>query len=1567
MNKFLILFLFLCNIALGQSPKVKFFALKGCAPFTTSMQDTTTYLSKTVANRKWLYGDGLSLNNINDTTSHVYYASGFFTIRLVVTFTDGTIDSTTFPNIFEVYPQPTIKITQQPKVGCSPLNVCFTNLSTYNCGGADTTIIDYGDGYIEKKILQLNDYFCHKYTSSGIFNTKFIMKNSCGCIKDTLYTNAVTVYQTPKVIFNSADTLGCSTPYNSQFYNYSISPIGTTYLWSFGDGTTSNFAQPIHTYTASNPAFTVRLVATSPNGCKDTMTKINFVKVVPIVSNFTVSKYNVCAYKKDTLQFTLNAPGNIGIYWDFGDGTNSTDTAPRHAYTSAGIFTAKLYVSYNVIGKICQNIITKNIFSDNKPTAIFNCPKYFCKGSSTICTNLSTNAVSYLWQAPWGIPYSSSNVNQTFNLTQTQDVRLIAFSTYGCSDTFIKMVYQSDVIRRTYFEPIGGCDSILVKCLDTSKLIDPTDSIIFKGWDLNNDGVFDRMGDTASKKFYYDTVKCTKKILRRIISMKGCVHDSIIEVGVGVKIRPNFYINNIRGCKNNVVDVRYTGDSAKHCKANFSQRWGYSGLTSANDITYFKDTPIVIREGGVKNILFTFKNSLNQCVYDTSFYLQLDLRGPYSGYDAKISCVRNDKRRINIINQSSYADSIWWIFDKVVVSRDPNLTTYVFQTYGKHTLMQVTYNKTYNCWDTLQSTLSVYRDIAGAVEKKNICVGSRTLLFDNSPDKYITQWTSFGPTYDTYHPSGYSILTADTAKIHGLYSYVLTSMDTNRCFDTLHFDNYTLANRIKGRLFVDTPLCKNRPLNFFVKVDSSILPIKSHIFNPGSGPLYFDTALYFQHAFTTPGFNTVVSKISDEFGCFASIIKIINIIDISASFAFSRDSICPGQDINFANFSTDTNLIYKWGFEDATPISSTSKTPSNIVFNSLGNKKVYLKVTHKKTGCSDSISKTIHVVRMYPNFFTDKSSAFCNATTVCFFDSSVGNITKYIWDFGDGSGPKQSTRTPCYIYLYPGNYFIKLIVESPSGCRDSVIKNAFNLKGPIANYKLIQTDSCEIAKMVLEVNTAFDTFLRVITGVGPPIDINHIPGLCGGSIPFCKDTFHFTLSSKGPYTPQIFVADAGCNYFLPTKTTQVNIYNRPKANFGISDSVLCLNKILTLTDSSTFKDFYSKNYVWNIENTIDTSIRNLKILLPKVGMNNVKLKVYSTPTCVDSISKNIRALGIPDVNYSLIDTCININVPFKNPTTPNGIVKFYWNFGDGGIDSLNFNTNRIYTTSNTYNTSLRMIDTNRCENIKSVPLFIQKKPMAINFTDVYKCVEDTIVINLRGGLKYVSNIYYPNGYLLDDSTYKTWYQNDFIYQFELLNPGCKTVANSMNLKVVPVNVIEIKGDPTSVDKGNSTGLSFISTFPSTNIVWYPTDKVVCNTCTTTSSNPIYENTKFIAEITYIKNGMTCKSKDDIWVKIDSINIDDIFNIPNVFSPNGDGLNDDLFSKLKGQGLILEEYEMIVFNRWGQEIFYTNDINKSWNGRFNDIAQPVGTYILFIHYKLKGRDKKSISRPLTLIR
>jgi gliding motility-associated-like protein len=87
-------------------------------------------------------------------------------------------------------------------------------------------------------------------------------------------------------------------------------------------------------------------------------------------------------------------------------------------------------------------------------------------------------------------------------------------------------------------------------------------------------------------------------------------------------------------------------------------------------------------------------------------------------------------------------------------------------------------------------------------------------------------------------------------------------------------------------------------------------------------------------------------------------------------------------------------------------------------------------------------------------------------------------------------------------------------------------------------------------------------------------------------------------------------------------------------------------------------------------------------------------------------------------------------------------------------------------------------------------------------------------------------------------------------------------------------------------------------------------------------------------------------------------------VPNVFTPNNDELNDGVNPITN---CIYEDYQFLVFNRWGQLVFKTPNQADKWDGEINGSDCPDGVYVYRINYKFPSQKTKSTTGTITLLR
>jgi gliding motility-associated-like protein len=90
---------------------------------------------------------------------------------------------------------------------------------------------------------------------------------------------------------------------------------------------------------------------------------------------------------------------------------------------------------------------------------------------------------------------------------------------------------------------------------------------------------------------------------------------------------------------------------------------------------------------------------------------------------------------------------------------------------------------------------------------------------------------------------------------------------------------------------------------------------------------------------------------------------------------------------------------------------------------------------------------------------------------------------------------------------------------------------------------------------------------------------------------------------------------------------------------------------------------------------------------------------------------------------------------------------------------------------------------------------------------------------------------------------------------------------------------------------------------------------------------------------------------------------DVF-VPNAFSPNGDGVN-DIFRVTTRKMINVQDF--IIMNRWGNQVFSTNDISKGWDGKYKGKDQDLGVYYYMMHVSYPNGRTQFLKGDLTLIR
>ncbi len=301
-------------------------------------------------------------------------------------------------------------------------NVDFTNESTVSGGGNLTSNWDFGNGQTSTTENPQNTF-----PSYGTYTTTLIVTAQGNC-KDTA-TQTVSVFAKPTAdyTFNA----NCSVNPQITFQNQSSSPDNSAFTsnWNFGNGQTSTDVNPIVTLPAPT-GNSVTLIVTTPDNCKDTITKIVDANITPN-ADFTYNPACIGDNINFTNTTTIANNSNLSYNWNLGSGQTSTQTNPTASYTASGNQTVVL-IATSANG--CADTITKQVTVypfPNAPQITSNSPVECPEDDFTFSGNVVSGA-SYFWSGPEN--FTSNTRENTITATeQNQGDYSLYITVNGCA------------------------------------------------------------------------------------------------------------------------------------------------------------------------------------------------------------------------------------------------------------------------------------------------------------------------------------------------------------------------------------------------------------------------------------------------------------------------------------------------------------------------------------------------------------------------------------------------------------------------------------------------------------------------------------------------------------------------------------------------------------------------------------------------------------------------------------------------------------------------------------------------------------------------------------------------------------------------------------------------------------------------------------------------------------------------------------------------------------------------------------------------------------------------------
>lgn len=856
-------------------------------------------------------------------------------------------------------------------------------------------------------------------------------------------------------------------------------------------------------------------------------------------------------------------------------------------------------------------------------------------------------------------------------------------------------------------------------------------------------------------------------------------------------------------------------------------------------------------------------------------------------------------------------------------------------------VVMTTFSNSGNCTVTLEAILSPTQIWAG-FDVNYPC--EDVVIFQDTTQVqfgYIQSWLwNFGD-------GTFSTLQNPTHVYSGPGTYNVTLISYSKpgqtgCSDTTVVPVTVYANPVAG--FTSNVYCVGGQSTF---TDTSIANdpngFASWLWTFSGGTPYTDTQQNPTTVFSGQGTHQVKLVVTNTNGCMDSIT--VPVTTTSFPVDFYHDTVCVGGTTSFNDLSVpnapDTIVNWFWDFGDG---STGSGTPSPThTYATSGTYLVELLVV-TSFGCTDSISK---IVTVSPNALASFiASDVCALDSVHFTDQSYvalpSVVNSWQWDFGDGN--TSTAQHPVHLYAAPGSYAVTLYITSSNGCFGTLTDTVNVFDYPQTSFT--SSDICLNSPSPFtntSVNPSDGTISNFIWDFGD-----------GNQNTVDQNPTH-TYTSSGTYTVQLI--NYSSNLSCPDTFTQQVTVN-PEVQAGYSFVNACTGSNTTFTDLSTGPVI---SWEWNFDDgsPLDTNQNPVHVFVT-AGLYNVQLVVTSSFGCQDTLTQLVEVFPLPTPDFSVMDVCVGEAANFFDlSTAPTGysVVGHVWDFGNGNTST---NQNPVYTYTDTGDFQVTLYVTTDKGCIDSITKTIEVHPYPeVDFTmnrheGCYPvCIQFSGNVSIGSGDSINSYAWtFGDGGTSFQKNLQYCYSNPGNYSVTLVatsNFGCATTRTYTDT----INVYDYPTARFEPSPRITTTTNPIVTFINNSIGgytwnWNFGDNVLADNANEKEPSHTYISAGSYLVTLYTENIHGCGDSAHFRVIVEP---EFTIYVPNSFTPNGDGLND----VFKPKGIGVDEYELQIFNRWGQLVFESNNIEIGWDGTVNKLGgksqAPQDVYV----YKITARN------------
>lgn len=1578
--------------------------LGGCAPFNATILNTSK--GNATNTYEWNYGDGSALDveaTLVPSKQHLFVnttsvVKDYF-VELKVTNEGGCF--ATASRTARVYPQPAADFSVDNIVGCNPLPVSFT---------ASTNVPEYDyswtfdDGATGTSSAASHTYNNFDYNVDKTYSPILTVSSIYGC--SATATKTITVHPLLKAAFTVQQASVCA-PFDVQITPASLG--ATSYSWNYGDGRTETkvsstpFTISYDNTGATSNTYNISLVATNSGGaCQATASVVPITVDPRVVAN---GSFNVDDKCSGAITFTNTSTGSSVYTWNFGDGQSvntATTIAQKHSYDNRTSL-LKSYVATLTAenAKGCKS--TKSFSVDIVPKV----ESAFTYDVVEKCTPMKINLVNTSLNGTdfqWDYGHTIAGVQQVENRTSKAAFDKII-------DSESPNTVQTYVVKLTTTDKVTGCSSVATrdltvyprvvpsftsavtdKCKGSVSFTNATTGASSYTWifgDQSSSFTTAKLDPVAHTYLNRNATNSTYNAKLVAVNALGCLAEATQDISIVPRVESSFTLEELELCT--PVKVKLTNSSLNGHQFTWDYGHTIGGVQQVdikNDKLAFDKILDSESANGVQSypIKLTVVDKNTQCADDSTISYTIYPRVvPSFTADKLTGCSDLPVTLTNTSNGGTLSFS--WDFNDGQSAKTANVSETVAHTFINRTSSTKNFNVVLTatnprgCKATASKVIGAFPKVEAAFTfvQPSKCTPFPIDITNSSLNGTEYAW-DFGHTVN-----GNKRDTLTTSKA-AFRTYIYNGNATNAQTYTL---TLTAKDAVTGCSDMVTKTIDAQPevkSLFNLSSDKGCTPLSVSFSNvsTGTNSYSWNFGNNTSSASTTPAtmtfvnndtvsiksYNiTLVSKNLD--GCSSSVTKRVDVYPrVMADISLDKVSGCTPLAVKVVNSYPSSAYRYEWSL-GSNGTSSAQQIPDLNFINSTSDytvqtEKIKLKVFYKgDASCYKEVERSVDV---YPgtrsDFAMDVTEA-CNPLVVNFSNTSksFSSATSYRWSF-DNLGSSGEVN-PKYTFTNLSKtqsitYAIKLRSTSLHGCTDSVTKTV--VVRPIPKAQIAINTAAGCAPFGVDVQNLSVGSMPTYSFWLDNDRANAIKRNGNSNVQFSIDNLGDT-----PKITEVWlkaVSDFGCKDSVSQK---VYTYPHVTSAFTFTPSDAGCNPLsVSFSNTSRNAIYYTWDFADGVTAHVSSPSHVFQNFDPQDKVFNVKLTAKSEYGCENSSSKEFTVYSAP-IAYFTIDpplrTYPDASFIFNNLTTPKASGWNYeWTFGDGGkfvgMDppAYTYKTWGDQNDDYKYYVTLK-VSNGKCKDEMKQFLYLKPAiPISIFASSVGSSCSP-LETQFTHQAKYFSSIEwnFGDGTTSNEESPSHVYTKPGKYHVQLAVKGDGGTSYSYKtLEVFPNPTASFKLAPAEAMLPEAKVQFYNTSLEASSFSWDFGDLKG----TSTEKNPLYTYKDLGSYDVRLhvtsENGCVDETLVKAAVKVVG---QGMLKFPNAFIPSTTGSNGGIYEHPDYKNEVFHPisegvvaYKLLVYNRWGEKLFESSDINVGWDGYYKGKLCEQGVYV----YRATGR-------------